>query len=208
MGRSKIAIIDYGMGNLWSVANAFRYVGAECYLADSPEQILKAETLVLPGVGSFAQAMVRLSSAGLDAAIRDAVIGKKKKILGICLGMQLFAERGTEDGVCDGLGFMPGSVERFSNSETRNLRLPHVGFNRVDINPDSKLMDGLAPGADFYFVHSYRVSPACRPGTSSLCTYIEEFVASYECDNIFGVQFHPEKSQTNGLRLLGNFLKI
>jgi glutamine amidotransferase len=208
MGRSKIAIIDYGMGNLWSVANAFRYVGAECYLADSPEQVLKAETLVLPGVGSFAQAMTRLKSAGLDAAIRGAVIEKKRKILGICLGMQLFAEKGTEDGVCDGLAFMPGKVERFVGSEARTLRLPHVGFNRVEINPDSKLMAGLAPGADFYFVHSYRISPASRPGTSSLCNYSEEFVAGYECGNIFGVQFHPEKSQTNGLKLLNNFVKL
>jgi glutamine amidotransferase len=204
---TEIVLIDYGMGNLWSVRSALEYLGEKPVISGDPAQVVRANALVLPGVGSFRQATEALRSSGLDEAITEAVLGRGRKILGICLGMQLFAEYGSEDGVSQGLGFIPGRVERFSSEELGSLKVPHIGFNRVISSEQSRLFRGLNAPTDFYFVHSYRLLPAGLPGQSSTCHYGVDFLAAYEHENIFATQFHPEKSQTNGLFLLKNFLQ-
>lgn len=208
MKQNKVTIIDYGMGNLWSVKSAFEFLGSECRFADRPSQIDESEVLVLPGVGSYFRAMQRLRESGLQEALQEAVLVAKKKILGICLGLQLMAEEGFEEGDSVGLAFMPGSVQRFTSEELGQLKLPHIGFNKVIPDPGNRLFQGVGPEADFYFVHSYRLLPKAdeKKSMKAVCRYGVEFLAAYEKENVFGVQFHPEKSQTNGLRILKNFL--
>lgn len=201
-----IVIVDYGMGNLWSVRSALRYLGIEPVISGDPSKIEKADVLLLPGVGSFRKAMEALKKQGLDKAIKESVLGQKRKILGICLGMQLFAELGMEDGESDGLGLIPGSVERFTAQELGSLKVPHIGFNHVHSPSESILFRSIASPSDFYFVHSFRLLPQDIGGRQSICRYGIDFMAAYENENIFATQFHPEKSQTNGLILLRNFL--
>ena len=202
----EVIIVDYGMGNLWSVQSAIRYLGGKPVLSGEPSVIAGADTLILPGVGSFRKAMQALVKKGLVDALNEAVQVRQRKILGICLGMQLFAEKGTEDGGCAGLGFIPGIVERFSQEELGILKLPHIGFNSVSANSESKLFCSMGQQVDFYFVHSYRLLATQMPGNFSMCHYGIDFLAGFEHQNIFATQFHPEKSQTNGLHLLKNFL--
>mgnify|MGYP000103046523 CR=1 FL=1 len=202
----QLVIVDYGMGNMWSVASALRYLGADPLVSGDPAIVSRADALILPGVGSFRKAMQVLNARGLADALRESVWVRQRKVLGICLGMQLMAERGTEDGESPGLGFISGSVDRFGREELGALKVPHIGFNSVTSTPRSRLFHGIAPTADFYFVHSYRLLAGELPGTPALCCYGIEFMAAYERDNINATQFHPEKSQTNGLRLLNNFL--
>jgi glutamine amidotransferase len=201
-------IVDYGMGNLWSVFSALRYLGAAPIVSADPDVVAKANTLILPGVGSFNKAMQALNNSGLADALRDAVIVRQRKLLGICLGMQLLAERGNEDGVCPGLGFIPGTVDRFTRGELQDGKLPHIGFNRVRADAKSRLFQGIMKSSDFYFVHSYRLLANGLPGKHGICNYGVDFLAAIEHENIFATQFHPEKSQTNGLQLLSNFLAI
>lgn len=203
---AKITVVDYGMGNLWSVASALKYLGAPSVISGSPGDIAAADTLLLPGVGSFRKAMEALRTRSLDVALQEAVVVRRRKILGICLGMQLLAEHGTEDGECAGLGFIRGKVERFSREEVAGLKIPHIGFNQVTPPQECQLFNGLAETPDFYFVHSYRLRDSGLPGKVATCHYGVDFVAAYEHENVFATQFHPEKSQTNGLRLLSNFL--
>jgi glutamine amidotransferase len=207
MAPTRATIVDYGMGNLWSVHSALNYLGAIAEVSDDPTAVAKAECLVLPGVGSFNKAMKRLNASGLSDAILEAVLVRKRKILGICLGMQLMAELGTEDGDCSGLALISGVVGKFSESDLDGNKLPHIGFNRVMFHSGSRLFSGLGSGADFYFVHSYRL-PGGNPFSSAVCSYGTEFTAALERDNVYATQFHPEKSQTNGLKLLSNFLSI
>jgi len=204
--KESITIIDYGMGNLWSVLNAFHYLGCEPIVSNDPKKVCCAESLVLPGVGSFRKAMNSLRSKGLDQAILEGVQDNGNKILGICLGMQLMGTQSTEDGNTSGLGLISQSVERFSEQEIGENKLPHIGFNLVHSVPDSKLFHGVPEKADFYFVHSYRMLSEGLSGKPATCFHGTEFLAAYEQDNIYATQFHPEKSQTNGLLLLKNFL--
>jgi len=201
---SGVVIIDYGMGNLHSVFSALSYLNADPQVSSEHSRISEADTLILPGVGSFYKAMSTLEENGLTDSLREAVLGRGRKILGICLGQQLMAEHGEEKGECAGLGFFPGTVKRIPNKS--NLNVPHVGFSSVFFSPESRLFSGFEGVADFYFVHSYRIELMCRPGLSATCNYGGDFVAAYEHENVFSTQFHPEKSQTNGLRLLSNFL--
>lgn len=201
-----VTVIDYGMGNIWSVLSALRYLGCESVVSSEPSVIASAESLLLPGVGSFRKAMHALRAASLDQAILEAVQGRGSKILGICLGMQLMGSHGDEDGETDGLGLIPNPVELFSLEEIGTIKVPHIGFDLVRSKPDSILFQGLPEAADFYFVHSYRMLPHGLSGKAATCVYGTEFLAAYEQDNIFATQFHPEKSQTNGLILLKNFL--
>ena len=194
------------MGNLWSVASALHYLGFSYNIVNDPRAISEAGILILPGVGSFRQAMLSICRQGLDDAIVKAVSGKKCKILGICLGMQLLGEKSSEDGETQGLGLIPASVNRFDEAGTFASKIPHIGFNAVHSPENSLLFRDLNSGSDFYFVHSYRLLPGDLPGISSLCKYGTSFLAAYENENIFATQFHPEKSQTNGLKLLKNFL--
>jgi glutamine amidotransferase len=208
MGKD-VAVIDYGAGNVWSVLNAFKYLGATPRLVDDPALILKAEFLVLPGVGSFRQGMSRLRESGIDRAVQEAVIEKGKKILGICLGMQLLGGYGTEDGYTEGLGLVSYGVEPFTQNEVGGRKIPHVGFNTVEFNNLKGLFKDLGQSADFYFVHSFKmVSDGSDVEISEgICSYGIDFLAAFEKGNVCGTQFHPEKSQTNGLKLLKNFLE-
>jgi glutamine amidotransferase len=204
----KVVVIDYGMGNLWSVLNALRFLGAEASISSDPVEVSDASALILPGVGSFRKAMNALHERGLYEAIDHSVRVRGHKILGICLGFQMLAGSGTEDGLTEGLRFIPGMVDRFKPEELVDRKLPHIGFNQVRMPSDEGLFQGFDSDTDFYFVHSYRLLPEGQPGQSAICRYGTDFVAAYQHGNVFGTQFHPEKSQTNGLRLLANFLKV
>ena len=201
-----ITIVDYGMGNLWSVRSAVRYLGYNSVLSSKPSEIANADVLILPGVGSFRAAMQALKNSGLDEAILEAVSSRERKIIGICLGMQLLAMHSTEGGEASGLGLIPTQVERFDIAEMGSLKVPHIGFNEVRSQDQSILFKNIEPSSDFYFVHSYRLRADEFHGCHAICHYGQDFVAAYEHENIFATQFHPEKSQTNGLKLLNNFL--
>ena len=205
--RPQVIIVDYGMGNLWSVSSALNFLGADPIISSNPTEITKADAVLLPGVGSFRLAMQALADKNLDEAIKETVQIKQRKILGICLGFQMLAESSTEDGMTAGLGCIPTPVESFSVQELEGGKLPHIGFNRVRLPNSSSLFDGFKAAEDFYFVHSYRLLAQALPGNKAICSYGIDFLAAYEHENVFGAQFHPEKSQTNGLRLLANFLR-
>ncbi len=204
-----VTIIDYGMGNLWSVKNAFEYLDCNVILTNSPKDIEKADTLILPGVGSYGLAMQKLSNLQLDEAILETVNLKKKKILGICLGIQLLTKSSVEDGFTEGLKIIDQSTKKFKFDD-KKIRIPHIGFNSVSVQnyKTSLLYKNLPDMCDFYFVHSYYIPTNPIIGNIGVCFYGCDFVASYEKDNIFATQFHPEKSQKNGLKLLKNFLII
>jgi glutamine amidotransferase len=206
MKNINITVIDYGMGNLWSVLSALRYLGSSPAISSDPDEIINADALLLPGVGSFRTAMNFLQKKGLDQAIVEAVHTKGTKILGICLGMQLLGTSSSEDGNTIGLGLIPAEVDKFTIEEVGANKIPHIGFDVVHSEPQCSLFKGLKNSEDFYFVHSYRLLPAGLDGNHAVCKYGIDFLAAYEKDNIFATQFHPEKSQTNGIILLKNFL--
>jgi glutamine amidotransferase len=200
----KVLIVDYGMGNLLSVANAIREIGHEAIISADPSEVTRADYLILPGVGSFRFAMSRLHKTHLKDALDSYLTDEQRPLLGICLGMQLLASYGVEDGGSDGLKVFEGTIDAFSLSCSE--KIPHVGFNTVQCHSDSILFGGLHPETDFYFVHSYRLGEEPPTGLSSKCQYGDSFIASWESKNVFATQFHPEKSQANGLKVLTNFM--
>lgn len=206
MNRADVTIIDYGMGNIWSVKNAINYLGYTSLICSDPHEIIHANSLILPGVGSFRRAVNSIKARGLGEAIIESVQVRGVNILGICLGMQLLGLSSSEDGDAYGLGLIPSQVDKFNMGRQIGLKIPHVGFDTVYSSKDSKLFNGLGDGSDFYFVHSYRMLPENLNGKIATCNYGVEFLAAYERENIFATQFHPEKSQTNGLIVLHNFL--
>ena len=202
----KVAIVNYGMGNIYSIQSALNYLGCKSVYTDKYEELSNSSHIILPGVGSFKVAMNYLKNRNLDKFLQQLILHDKKPLLGICLGMQLLGISSTEDGYSEGLGFVDAINERFYN-DNKEIKIPHVGFNTVEkIKVSSVLLKGLKEKSDFYFTHSYRM--LCKDDTCSgqSCNG-ENFVACVEKNNIFGVQFHPEKSQANGLRLLTNFLE-
>lgn len=200
----KLVIVDYGMGNIKSISSAFKYLGVdEILVSNKYEDIKYADKLLLPGVGSFAKAMEQINKLELYKILDEVVLEDKKPILGICLGMQLLCNNSEEDGGARGLGYIDAECRKFS---IENIKVPHVGFNQVKSNPNAKLYNGLNLESDFYFTHSYRLQ-SNNNINQSICYYGESFIASYEKENIIGTQFHPELSQTNGLKLLKNFIE-
>ncbi|MDD5005746.1 MAG: imidazole glycerol phosphate synthase subunit HisH [Candidatus Omnitrophica bacterium] len=204
-----VSIINYGMGNIRSVYNALNFIKVDCRIVNSAAEILESEKLILPGVGSFRMAMDNIKNRGLFDAINEAVLIKKNYILGICLGMQLFADEGEEDGLTKGFGWIPAAAKRFP-AQVLGIKIPHIGFNRVYFQGTPvNLFKGLGESADFYFVHSYRmVCLEQEKYSSSWANYGERFIASVQYKNIFGTQFHPEKSLSNGLVVLRNFCQL
>ena len=198
-----IAIIDYGMGNLRSVQKAFQKVGAEAVITDERETIESVRAVVLPGVGAFGDAMANLRSQGLVDTI-ERIVERGTPLLGICLGLQLFFEESEEMGSYQGLGLFPGRVRRFDVG----LKVPHIGWNQVHIRRPSPLLDGLTDGSYAYFVHSYYVEPAKDDSILTTTDYGLDFASIVGWDNVFGIQFHPEKSQDVGMRILSNFVTM
>lgn len=197
-----IAIIDYGMGNLRSVQKAMERAGAQAKITQKAEDIAKAAKIILPGVGAIRPAMEKLDALGLISAIKQA-IGAGKPFLGICLGLQLLFEKSNEGGDVSGLGILKGKVERFSSA---NQKVPHMGWNQLKIKkPVNRLFKDIAPLSYAYFCHSYFVNPQDASLAAATTDYGVEFVSAIAVDNIYGVQFHPEKSQAVGLKILGNF---
>jgi imidazole glycerol-phosphate synthase subunit HisH len=200
-----VVVIDYGMGNLGSVRRALHDQGADVTVSGDPTQIRAADALVLPGVGAFAEGISNLNAMGLSDAIRHAV-DNGCALLGICLGMQLLADEGDEGGRAAGLGLIPGSVTRLQPADPA-VRVPHVGWNEVAVVRNCALMDGIANRSDFYFVHSYCFSPADAQYIVATTSHSSEFTSVVQRGNVFGTQFHPEKSSRVGCQLLSNFLQ-
>jgi glutamine amidotransferase len=199
-----LVIVDYGMGNINSIVSALKFVGGQEIIVSSDyEKLKKADKLILPGVGSFGKAMEQIKQKKIDQYLEELVLEKRKPLLGICLGMQLLGFSSTEDGFNHGLGFIDGVVSKFDNS---SVKVPHVGFNQVSVGKESKLYEGLPSIADFYFTHSYRMTSDAKINQST-CHYQDDFVASFEMNNIAGTQFHPELSQRNGLQVIKNFIE-
>ncbi|MBA4391136.1 MAG: imidazole glycerol phosphate synthase subunit HisH [Syntrophus sp. (in: bacteria)] len=195
------------MGNLFSIQSAIRYLGAESIITSDRNIISTADRIILPGVGSFYRAMEHLHTTDLVKVLRESVIYGKIPILGICLGMQLMGLSSTEDGFREGLGLVDCLIERFDVQKSEGLKIPHVGFDTVTMTHKSRLFDGLDAQVDFYFTHSYRMKYTEQPYGVGICFHGEPFIAAFEKEHICGTQFHPEKSQTNGLLLLKNFIK-
>lgn len=199
---SLIAIIDYGMGNLRSVEKAFQHVGHDAFIARRPEDVLRASHVVLPGVGGFPECMKNLERAGMTGAVYQS-IESGRPFLGICLGLQLLFTESEEFGTHKGLNILEGRVVRFRL--TSEFKVPHMGWNQIRIKKDAALLRGIADNSFVYFVHSYHVVPSDKGIISTFSDYGGEFVSSVWRGNIFACQFHPEKSQETGLRILKNF---
>ncbi len=198
-----IAIIDYGMGNLRSVQKALEKVGAQTVISQDPMEIQKADKVILPGVGAMLPAMEKLKTLGLISVIKES-IESGKPFLGICLGLQLLFEKSSEGGDVAGLNVIKGNVDRF-----QKLKVPHMGWNQLHIkNSQCPLFPGVEELANVYFCHSYFVRPADMSVAATTTDYGIEFVSAIWNKNVFGVQFHPEKSQSTGLKILKNFVEL
>ena len=195
-----IAVIDYGVGNLRSVEKAFAAAGVRATVSDDDSVLRRAEALVLPGVGAFAACMKALRARGFDELVRERAL-EGTPLLGVCVGMQMLFEESEEFGRTNGLALLPGSVRRFADS----LSVPHVGWNQVRQRLDHALFAEIEDGSFFYFVHSFCCYPASENMVIGCTEYGGEYASVVARDNVYGVQFHPEKSQSAGLRLLRNF---
>jgi imidazole glycerol-phosphate synthase subunit HisH len=200
-----IAIIDYEMGNLRSVQKGFERVGHAATITSDPAVLADSERIVLPGVGAFRDAIASLRERQLVAPIR-AAIEAGKPFLGICLGLQLLFDKSFEDGEYEGLGVVPGDVVRFRVPS--DYKVPHMGWNQVQFRGRPPLFEGIEEGTHFYFVHSYYVAPKDAQVVATETEYARPFCSSIWRDRLFAVQFHPEKSQSAGLRLLKNFAEL
>ncbi len=202
-----IAIIDYGMGNIKSIANAFHAIGHEAVVTNEASVIQKADKLVLPGVGAFGDGISNLKSLGLVNILSEQVLVAEKPILGICLGMQLFAEVSHEFGTHDGLGWIKGVVRKLP-STIDGYKVPHVGWSDILVSQAEPILKNFDESPVFYFVHSYYFDAKENSSVSSTFKFGQDFTASVQQGNIFGVQFHPEKSQRSGMKILENFSRL
>jgi glutamine amidotransferase len=199
----KVAIINYGMGNVASVDKAIRYLGHESLITNDPIEINNSDFIVLPGVGAFAQGMKNLNKLSLVDLLEKQVIENKKPFLGICLGMQLIATKGHEPYETNGLGWVEGEVIKINEP---NKSIPHLGWNEITIKNNSFLME--FEQKDFYFIHSYHFKVTKPEDIAATVNYGNSYVAAVQKNNIFASQFHPEKSQSSGLKLIKNFLNF
>ncbi len=200
-----IAIIDYDAGNLKSVEKALQHLGQDCKITRNAKEILEADKVILPGVGAFADAMEKLQKYDLIDVIHQ-VVDKKTPFLGICLGLQLMFESSEEGPGVKGLGLLPGKIVRFPEKE--GYKIPHMGWNSIEIKEGAKILQGIGTNPYVYFVHSYYLQAADPDDVAAMTEYITQVHASVEHDNIFACQFHPEKSGDVGLQILKNFCEL
>ena len=207
----KITIIDYNSGNISSVVNSFKEVGKDKYninVSSDLKAISSSDKIILPGQGSFKSCVEALNKIeGLNETLNKFVFDQKKPLLGICVGMQMFADVGYEEAETKGLGWIPGKVSKIDNQNGK-FKLPHIGWNEITIKKDSKILKNLDNKSHMYFVHSYEFIPKEKNVISSTTDYSTKIVCSVEKENIFGTQFHPEKSDKLGLKLIENFVSI
>ncbi len=203
----KIVIVDYSMGNLNSVQKKLIQLNANVVISSDPIVIANADKLILPGVGHFEKAIEIMHQKGLWDVLNKSVLIDKKPILGICLGMQLMTKF-SEEGNVDGLGWIDATVVRFQVQDSLKFKIPHMGWNQIEIKKESSLMNGLTNQSEFYFVHSYHVKTDDKTIVLNETNYETNFVSAFENEHIFGVQYHPEKSHDSGKLLLNNFLGI
>ncbi len=201
-----IAIIDYGVGNLFSLTSSFKYVGADVVVTSDPNEIKKADKIILPGVGAFGDAIKKLKDTGLDKIVIEEA-GNGKPLMGICLGMQLLFEKSFEYGEHDGLGLLKGSVVPMENYIDKSLKIPHIGWNALSIKKESPIFKYLKNGDCVYFVHSYFATD-CEESLLATTEYGKELTGAVAYKNIYGCQFHPEKSGDIGLKILKAFCEL
>ena len=203
-----IVIVNYGLGNLGSILNMLRKIGAEAMISSAPREIGDAQKIILPGVGAFDNGMKNLEERGLVPLLTEMVLFRRTPVLGICLGMQLLGES-SEEGTLPGLGWIEARALHFRFPEAdRTLKIPHMGWNTVEAKKESPLFSGVDAESRFYFVHSYYVDCRCPEDVLTTTWHGLEFTSSLQRGNIFGVQFHPEKSHKFGLKLLKNFVEV
>ena len=200
-----ITIVDYGLGNLGSVQKAVRRIGYNCIITSERKLINQASALILPGVGNFKLGIEKLRKLELIDPLNEMVMAKQIPILGICLGMQLMTSH-SEEGDCEGLNWVKGNTKRFVSSE--RLKVPHMGWNNLNIRKASRIFENITSEDFFYFVHSYYITDVSAESVLSHTRYGIEFVSTFANNNIFGCQYHPEKSHDAGLKLLNNFCNI
>lgn len=204
---SKIVIVDYGMGNLSSVRRKLDNIKVQCTISSNPNDVLHAEKLILPGVGHFSMAMANLKKLHLLDALNEAALSKKTPTIGICLGMQLMA-KWSEEGDVAGLGWFDANVLRFKIQNKLQYKVPQIGWNQIKIEKESSLMNDVEDLSEFYFVHSYHIKCNCADDILNTTEYEIPFTSAIEKENIFGVQYHPEKSHDVGEQLLRNFCNL
>lgn len=200
-----VVIIDYQMGNIHSVARKLKMIGVNYEISNNPDTIKQADKLILPGVGHFGKAMRQLEETNLIPILNDIVLNQKKPILGICLGMQLMAKF-SEEGNVNGLGWIDGQVTRFQVNDKLRFKIPHTGWNQINICKENPINIGLSNESEFYFVHAYYFQAKNVSDILHKSTYEQEFVSAVQKENIVGVQYHPEKSHDVGLQLIKNFV--
>ena len=200
-----IAIVDYDAGNIKSVEKALQFLGQEPVVTRDKETLLQAEKVIVPGVGAFGDAMGKMHQYGLVEVLRE-IAAKGTPLLGICLGLQLFFESSEETPGVEGLGLLPGKIVRIPDKE--GFKIPHMGWNSIQINPASRLLKGIEEGACVYFVHSYYLQAENETDVAATTDYVVNIHAAAEHENIFATQFHPEKSGEIGLRILKNFIEL
>lgn len=203
----KIHIVDYGMGNIFSVQKKLLQENVTVSTSSDPQDILEADKIILLGVGHFKRAMDNLQELNLIEPLNNFALIQKKPVLGICLGMQLMASF-SEEGNSAGLGWVDASVTKFKTSDSKKFKIPHMGWNTINLTKKSALMNNIASNEEFYFVHSFYMHPNDPDLILNETNYIENFCSGIEQENIFGVQYHPEKSHDSGRTLLKNFISL
>jgi glutamine amidotransferase len=203
-----IAIVNYGLGNIQAFANIYKRLNIAAVVASTPDELRAGERIILPGVGAFDWALARLSESGMRETLEELVVGEHRPLLGICVGMQMLANR-SEEGTLDGLGWIDGEVKKFDEAAfTQETHLPHMGWNDVQPQRSDALFRTLESGARFYFLHSYYFVPRSSDHVLSITEYNGFYASSVRSGNVYGVQFHPEKSHQWGIQLLKNFAEM